>query len=200
MKGSLLIIASFVLGVVLGVTKLLSLGELTGDLSFCALAGLLFCVGMSIGSDFRTFGNLKKLNFRLLFLPLMTIIGSLSGAAFSSVFIHGRSVVDCMAVGSGMAYYSLSSVFITQYKGAELGAVALLANIIRELGTLLLAPLLVKFFGNLAPISSGGATTMDTTLPVIIRYSGKNLVVLSIYHGFICDFSVPFLVTLLCTI
>lgn len=200
MKGSLLIVAFFVLGVVLGVTRMLSLGEIAGDLSFCALAGLLFCVGMGVGSDFKAFRSLKKLNLRLLFLPALTIIGTLAGAAFSSVFFHGRSVADCMAVGSGMAYYSLSSVFITQYKGAELGAVALLANIARELITLMCAPLLVKLWGNLAPISAGGATTMDTTLPVISRYSGRNFVVLSIYHGFLCDFSVPFLVTLFCTI
>ena len=178
----------------------MSLGEIAGDLSLCALAGLLFCVGMGVGSDFKAFRSLKKLNLRLLFLPALTIIGTLAGAAFSSVFFHGRSVAGCMAVGSGMAYYSLSSVFITQYKGAELGAVALLAHIARELITLMCAPLLVKMWGNLAPISAGGATTMDTTLPVISRYSGRNFVVLSIYHGFLCDFSVPFLVTLFCTI
>ena len=70
-------------------------------------------------------------------------------------------------VGAGFAYYSLSSVFITQYKGAELGTVALMANIMRELITLLFAPLLVRWISPLAPISCGGASTMDTTLPII---------------------------------
>ena len=41
---------------------------------------------------------------------------------------------------------------------------------------------------------------MDTTLPVITRYSGERFVILSIFHGFVVDFSVPFLVTLFCTI
>ena len=53
---------------------------------------------------------------------------------------------------------------------------------------------------NLAPISAGGATTMDTTLPIITRYSGQSFVVVSIFHGFVVDFSVPFLVTLFCSI
>ena len=101
-------------------------------------------------------------------------------------------------MGAGFGYYSLSSIFITEYKGAELGTVALLANIIRELLTLLLAPLLARWFGPLAPISAGGATTMDTTLPVITQASGQRFVVVSIYHGFLVDFSVPFLVTLFC--
>ncbi|MDY5773929.1 MAG: lysine exporter LysO family protein, partial [Bacteroidaceae bacterium] len=111
-----------------------------------------------------------------------------------------RTITDTMAVGAGMGYYSLSSIFITTYKGAELGTVALVSNIIRELITLLLAPILVKYFSKLAPIAAGGATTMDTTLPIITRYSGQSLVIVSIFHGFVTDFSVPFLVTFLCSI
>ena len=65
---------------------------------------------------------------------------------------------------------------------------------------LLGAPLLARFFGPLAPISSGGATSMDTTLPIITNVSGKEFVILSIYHGFVVDFSVPFLVTLFCSL
>jgi uncharacterized membrane protein YbjE (DUF340 family) len=76
----------------------------------------------------------------------------------------------------------------------------LLANILREIITLLFAPVMVKYFGKLAPIAAGGATTMDTTLPIIIRTSGKEFSVVSIYHGFVMDLSVPFLVTLCCSI
>ncbi|WP_347141821.1 LysO family transporter, partial [Phocaeicola dorei] len=32
------------------------------------------------------------------------------------------------------------------------------------------------------------------------RYSGQSFVVVSIFHGFVVDFSVPFLVTLFCSI
>jgi hypothetical protein len=94
----------------------------------------------------------------------------------------------------------VGTVTITEYKGPELGTIALLSNITREIITLLFAPLLVRWFGNLAPISAGGATTMDTTLPIITRYSGQSFVVVSIFHGFVVDFSVPFLVTLFCSI
>jgi len=116
-----------------------------------------------------------------------------------SLFLKNRSLTDCLAVGSGFGYYSLSSILITQYKGAELGTIALLSNIIREVMTLLFAPWMVKYFGKLAPISAGGATTMDTTFPVIVRYSGKDYAIVSIYQGFIVDFTVPFLVTFFCS-
>jgi uncharacterized membrane protein YbjE (DUF340 family) len=130
----------------------------------------------------------------------MTILGTMAGSWVVSLLLPQRSAVDCMAIGSGYAYYSLSSILITQYKGAELGTIALLANIAREIITLIGAPLMVRWFGSLAPISSGGATTMDTTLPIITRTSGQQYVVLSLYHGFCVDFSVPFLVTFFCSI
>ena len=129
----------------------------------------------------------------------MTVVGTLVGSALISLLLDGRSLTDCLAVGSGFGYYSLSSIFITEYRGAELGTVALLANICREIITLLTAPLLARWFGPLAPISAGGATTMDTTLPVITRASGQQFVIVSVFHGFTVDFSVPFLVTLFCS-
>ena len=127
-------------------------------------------------------------------------LAKLAGSAAVSLILTHRSITDCLAVGSGFGYYSLSSIFITEYKGAELGTIALLANISREILTLLAAPLLVRWFGNLAPISAGGATTMDTTLPIITRTAGQQFVVVSSFHGFVVDFSVPFLVTLFCSI
>jgi uncharacterized membrane protein YbjE (DUF340 family) len=97
-----------------------------------------------------------------------------------------------LAASSGFGYYSLSSILITRYKGVELGTIALLSNIVREIFTLLFAPLMVKYFGKLSPISSGGATTMDTTFPVIVQSAGKDYALVSIYHGFITDLSWTF--------
>lgn len=132
--------------------------------------------------------------------PLATILGTLSATLLVSLILPHRSAAECMAVGSGFGYYSLSSIFITEYKGAEFGTIALLFNISREIITLLSAPLLVRCFGNLAPISAGGATTLYTTLPIITQYSGQQFVVVSIFHGFVTDFSVPFLVIFFCSI
>ena len=200
MKGSLIIIGFFVLGTLCGVSHLIPIDiVMDSRISFYALCALMFSVGLSVGNDPQTLKNFRSLNPRLVFLP-MTILGTLAGSAAVSLILTHRSLTDCLAVGSGFGYYSLSSIFITEYKGAELGTIALLANISREILTLLAAPLLVRWFGNLAPISAGGATTMDTTLPIITRTAGQQFVVVSIFHGFVVDFSVPFLVTLFCSI
>lgn len=201
MKGSLIIIGFFVLGTLCGVSHLIPIDiVMDSRISFYALCALMFSVGLSVGNDPQTLKNFRSLNPRQVFLPIMTILGTLAGSAAVSLILTHRSLTDCLAVGSGFGYYSLSSIFITEYKGAELGTIALLANISREILTLLAAPLLVRWFGNLAPISAGGATTMDTTLPIITRTAGQQFVVVSIFHGFVVDFSVPFLVTLFCSI
>ena len=198
MKGSLIVVGFFVLGVCLGRLDLAPALLMDSRVTFAALCCLLFCVGMSIGSNDNIVSEFRSLNPRLALLPVATILGSFAGSLVAWLFLQYRGVTDCMAVGSGFAYYSISSIFITQYRGAELGTVALLANIYREILTLLIAPLLAKVFGPLAPISSAGATTMDTTLPIISQTCGQQYVVVSLFHGFVVDFSVPFLVTMWC--
>lgn len=199
MRGSLVIIGFFALGIFVGLKDWFPMGWEQWNLSFYALCGLMFCVGVSVGNDPDTLKNLRSINLRLALLPLMTICGTLAGCAVVSLFLSGRSAADCCAVGAGFGYYSLSSIIISETKGAGLGTIALLSNIIREIIALLFAPFLARHFGKLSPISVGGATTMDTTLPIITRTVGNEYVIVSVFHGFLVDFSVPFLVTLFCS-
>jgi len=200
MKESLIITGCFVAGVLLG--RFLEVPELftEGEVALYVLYVLMFLVGVSIGRDREILKALRQQNLKIVLVPLATISGTFLGTALISGVMQGRSLTDCLAVGAGVGYYSLSSVFITQYKGAELGTIALVSNVLRELTALLAAPWLVRYFGRLAPIAVGGATSMDTTLPVITRYSGKEFVVVAMVHGMTVDFCVPFLVTFFCTI
>lgn len=177
------------------------------DITVYVLYLLMFQVGLSIGSDKKLKDILGSIRPKLLLVPFATIAGTLVFSALVSLLLTQWSVFDCLAVGSGFAYYSLSSILITQLKesslgvqlATELGTIALMANIMREIMALLGAPLFVKYFGRLSPICAGGATTMDTTLPIITRYSGKDLVFISIFHGIIVDFTVPFFVSFFCS-
>lgn len=199
MKGSLIVVGFFVIGLLGGIEKMVPSWLLDGDVSFVALCGLLLFVGLGIGLNPEMKKEVRSLSPRMALLPVVTIIGSWLGALLIWTVLH-RTLSDCMAINSGFAYYSLSSIFITEYRGAELGTIALLANIIREILTLLGAPLMARWFGPLAPISVGGATTMDTTLPILSQTVGQRYIALSIYHGFVVDFTVPFLVSWWCMV
>ena len=206
MKGSLIVVAFFCIGCVVGTFNDSQLE--VHNPSMYVLYALMLQVGVSIGSNKNLKVLVKSLRFNMLLVPLATIVGTLLFSAFASLLLSQWSVFDCMAVGSGFAYYSLSSILITELKtsslgvqlATELGTIALMANIIREIMALLGAPLFVRYFGRLAPICAGGATTMDTTLPIITRYSGKDLVFVSIFHGILVDFTVPFFVSFFCSI
>ena len=206
MKGSLVVTAFFMLGCVLG--TYLDLPFEAHQVSMYILYALMFQVGISIGSNKNLRTIIGSLQWKMLMIPLGTMFGTLLFSALASLLLSRWSVFDCMAVGSGFAYYSLSSILITQMKttsvgvqlATELGTIALLANIFREMMALLGTPLIHKYFGKLAPISAAGVNSMDIVLPVITRYSGKEMIPIAILHGILMDMSVPFFVSLFCSL
>ncbi|WP_430810936.1 MULTISPECIES: lysine exporter LysO family protein [unclassified Carboxylicivirga] len=197
MKGSIIILGFFALGLIGGIAQWFPQWLLSDDLTTYALFILMFLVGISIGSDRNAFYILRKLNVKVVLVPLSVIVGSLVGASVVSFMLSDVNVKEAMAVGAGFGYYSLSSIFIGQLHSQELGVVALLSNIFREIITLLAVPILVKYFGKLAGIATGGATAMDTTLPVIVKFTGKEYGIVAIFSGIVLTILVPVLVTLI---
>lgn len=195
---SMVIVGFFAFGV--SGTRLGWIPVLPPEAGFYALCLLLGCVGFSIGQNDEMRHGLRKIDKRQALLPVVTAIGTWLGAISTALLIQRHTPADWLAAGSGFGYYSLSSILITEMRGAELGTIALMYNIFRELAALIGAPLLYRMFGPLAPISQGGATTGDTTLPIIAGCCGNQFVPLSIFHGFALDFTVPFLVPFFCSL
>jgi len=198
MKGSLVIVGFFALGVIVGLSGVVPDGMIPESTGMYVLYVLMFLVGVTVGYDRELLRSLRRTNGRILLVPLATVFGTLGGCALVSLLLPQWTLAESMAVGSGFGYYSLSGIFITQYKGATLGTIALISNIMREVIALLATPLLLRWFGRLAPISVAGATSMDTALPIITQYSGRDYLLVAISHGIIVDLSVPLLVTFFC--
>jgi len=197
MKGSLIILAFFVTGLFFGMYKLLPDTMLHNDYSLYALYVLMFLVGIGVGSNKKTWEIIKSVNFKILLVPLSVITGTYIGVIIFSLLQNNITITEAIAVGSGFGYYSLSSVLITEVSGETLGVIALLSNIIREIITLLFTPVFARYFGKLAPISSGGATAMDTTLPIITKYIGADYAIISVFSGVVLTILVPFLIALI---
>lgn len=200
MKGSLIILGFFALGIALGVSNTAPDWLVKTDYSQYALYVLMFLVGVGIGSDSNALKAIGTMNFKVLLIPITTILGTALGVALIAPLLSGISIKEAMAVGAGYGYYSLSSIIIKEMHSEWLGVVALLSNVIREVTTLLLAPLFALYFGKIAPICSGGATSMDTTLPIISQSSGKEYAIASLIHGIVLTVLVPFIVSLLLSI
>lgn len=198
LRGSLVIVAFFVAGLLAGLC--LPPRALPAGASTAVLYLLMYCVGITLGHDEMLARRVRRLDPRLALLPLASAGGTLAGAALVTPLLGEGSVTDSLAVGAGFGYYSLSSIFIADMRGPELATVALLCNVMRELFTLVAAPLVSRWAGPLAAVSIGGATTFDTTLPVITQAAGAPYAVVSVFHGCVLDFSVPFLVTFFCSL
>lgn len=195
MKDSLLIVMCFVIGLLMSFYQLLPQFLIETDYSSYVLYLLMFIVGIGIGSDTESLKVLKQVNFKILLIPLTVVVGSLIATALFSILVSDVSIKEAMAVGAGFGYYSLSSILINEMHSETLGTIALLANVIREIVTLLFAPLMVMAFGKLAPVTAGGATAMDTTLPIITRVSGNEYGLMAIFSGVVLTVLVPFLVS-----
>ena len=115
MKGSLIVVAFFVLGLFVGHSGCLPSWFMSSQTSFMALCALLLFVGMGIGLNPNMMRDIKSLSPRLALLPLVTILGSWMGAVVAYVVMSSdlctlfqqRSLTSCLAVDSGFAYYSL---------------------------------------------------------------------------------------------
>ncbi len=192
-----MIVFSVIIGIFLGLfflpPKLL---EIMDSITTFALAALLFGVGVDLGKNKEIFSELKTLGWHILAIPFLIAIGSILGAIIVGSFI-GFTSNEAAAVGAGFGWYSLSGVILGELHSVELGSLAFLSNVFRELITIISLPFIVKYFGKLTSIAPGGATTMDVTLPVIKETAGEEVVIPAFFSGAVLSILVPILVPFL---
>jgi len=154
---------------------------------------LLLLIGYDIGRDKNTIRKLINADRQAFLIPIGTIVGTLVGGAFAVLFIN-MNIKDSLAVSAGFGWYSLSAVIIADARGADLGSIAFLTNVFREMISIILIPILAKYVNPYVSIAPGGATTMDTTLPIIEKYAGSSAAFIAFLHGFILSSLVPVIV------
>jgi uncharacterized membrane protein YbjE (DUF340 family) len=166
--------------------------DATGILLDIGLCMLLFSVGVDIGSNKDIFKNLKDVGFKLLIVPAATVLGSLFGGILCSILFK-MNLFGSLAVASGFTWYTLSAIIITPVS-AELGTIAFLSNVFREIIAFISIPFIAKHIGYLETIAVGGAISMDTGLPIITRNTSQEVVIISFISGIIISLMVPILV------
>ncbi|MCL1833965.1 MAG: lysine exporter LysO family protein, partial [Leptospirales bacterium] len=125
MKGSLIILLFFLIGLTTGLFGGTLGFENIDNLSLYALYMLMFFVGIGVGADQRVWDALKKINVKIIIVPVIVIAGTILGTFICSFFLTDITVLDAMAIGSGFGYYSLSSILISKLRNESLGVMAL---------------------------------------------------------------------------
>lgn len=159
---------------------------------------LLFFIGIDIGKNDNILNDLKKLNKKVLFLPFITIISSLAGGAVASILLP-LSMGESVAISAGMGWYSFSAIELSKVS-VELGGIAFLSNIFRELLAILLIPIIAKKIGSFESVSVAGATAMDSVLPIINKSNPAEISIISFYSGLVISIIVPILIPILVNI
>jgi len=154
---------------------------------------LLLFVGMDIGKNQTVFSKLSKFGKKIWLLPIGTIIGSFIGGYIASFITH-MYVGEGIAISMGLGWYSLSAIELSKIS-AELGSLAFLTNVIREILAILTIPFVAKYVGHLESVSVAGATSMDTLLPIINKSTSPDISIIAFFTGITLSTSVPFLVT-----
>lgn len=159
----------------------------------------MITVGISVGMNKQVFHKIKEYHVKILIIPIGTIIASVIGG-IAGGWVLGMELKDGAAIASGLGWYSLSGVLITELAGAQIGAIAFMSNLLREILSFIMIPFVARKFNKFTAIAPAGATSEDTTLSMLIKYTSEEVVVMAIFNGVICSAMVPVLIKLIYTI
>ncbi|MEM4427764.1 MAG: lysine exporter LysO family protein [Zestosphaera sp.] len=183
----------FAAGLITGLATNLRVGE---EILWTTLLCLIFAVGLSMGLEINKIASMsrEKISWGLK-LILATLTGSLTGGAVIYLLIGEPALKYSLAISAGMGWYSFTGTYLASID-PYLGFLGYLSNILREVYTYITYPLLAKKL-RYSSISLGGATTMDTTLPVIASVGGSEAGVIAFIHGAFLTLLIPIIVSAL---
>lgn len=163
-------------------------------ISTLSLNFLILLIGIDIGSNKSLLKDLRKNGMKILLIPLCIIIGSLVGGIITAI-IYSLPLKSSLSIASGFGWYSLSGVLLTNLDNAQIGTTAFLTNIFRELIAVITIPIIALKLNKYTTIAPAGATSMDTTLPLISKATNPEVVVASFLNGVILSSLVPIFIS-----
>lgn len=190
-----LALAALILGVIYGLAGLdIALITVISSNTDILLYILMLSVGISIGLHKGLYEKIKQYHLKIFIIPFGIIIGSILGGVVCGLLLN-YPINQSAAIASGLGWYSLSGATIGNLAGAKLGSIAFLSNLMREIFSFILIPIVALKFNYYTCIAPAGATSEDTTLPMMIKYTNEETVVLAVLNGIICSSFVPILIS-----
>ncbi|MDO4438403.1 MAG: lysine exporter LysO family protein [Eubacteriales bacterium] len=190
-----LTLLALILGIIYGLMDInIGLIDLFSSHTDAVLYILMFSVGISVGLNRGIVQKIKKYHFKIFIIPICIMLASFLGGIVCGM-LSGLPLSHAAAVASGMGWYSLAGATLTKLVGAELGSIAFLSNLMREIFSFFIIPFIASKFNYYTCIAPAGATSEDTTLPMMMRYTNEETVVISVLNGMICSAFVPVMIS-----
>ncbi len=191
-----LALGALILGILLGAVPFLAeILKPLSDHTDWILSLLMISVGISVGLHRGIAVTLRQQHVKILLIPVGIIAGSLAGGVLCAL-VMDYPVREAVSIAGGLGWYSLAGVSIGNLAGAEAGSIAFMSNLMREIGSFFMIPYLARHFNACTCIAPAAATSEDTTLPMLMRYTNEETVVLSMFNGIVCSAVVPVIISL----
>lgn len=139
------------------------------------------------------------INWKILLVPLGCILGSLAAICLYGMLYKQLPMQDLIMLSQGYGFYSMSGIVVTELRSAELGSIALMNDLFREIFAILLMYCLGWRYPR-AAIASAGATSMDVTLPMVKQACGNDFIPHAMLSGFILSVLAPIAMSILAVI
>lgn len=203
-KMTLIILCSVILGMALGYLVARPLfGENIAAFDSAASLGikiglciLMVFVGLDLGLEGTVLSMMKEAGLRILVFPLACIVGTLIGAALCGLLFK-LSLPESLAIGAGFGWYSLAPGIIMEAGYLTASAISFLHNVMREVFSILLLPLIAAKVGCIEAACVPGAPAMDVCLPIINRATQGRGVTYGFVTGVTMSFLVPIMVPIM---
>jgi uncharacterized membrane protein YbjE (DUF340 family) len=154
---------------------------------------MLLLVGIQLRSSGMTLRQIT-INRRGMLVALVSLCSALVGGVIAALLLD-LPIKTGLALASGFGWYSLSGILMSESFGPVIGSAAFFNDLLRELITIMLIPLLITRQRSMT-LGLSGATSMDFTLPILQRTGGMEIVPAAIVHGFIMSLLAPILIAL----
>lgn len=154
---------------------------------------LILSVGIDLGENKAVFKKIKERGLKVLLIPFSVVIGSCIGGIVCGI-IFKIPINVALSISCGFGWYSLSAVILSKICSAQIGTIAFLSNVFREMLSVILIPIIAKRMNHITSIAPAGATSMDSTLPIIVKCTDEETVIMAFINGAVLSILVPILV------
>jgi len=152
---------------------------------------LVFAAGIAIGGQLSAQRlRLRRAGVQGLILAVSTTVSSAAAAAALAAVTGTMPPRVAAALGAAAGWYSLAGPVLARVDPVY-GVIAFLSNLLRESLHIALYPLLARHGLRLEAITLGGATTMDTGLPVVALHAGSYEAAVALVHGLAVSLVAP---------
>ncbi len=129
-------------------------------------------------------------------LSIVVIGNLLSGVILYGLKLGDLKMVEVITMGSG--WYTFTGPLVATYYSPFYGSLAFLINFFREQFSYIVVPFLLRVrYSPYSAIAVGGATAMDTTLPLYSTLLGSDYVMTAVFSGVVLTSFIPILLPLM---